>query len=119
LQGYLGKKLHIRKRSTLPNMGDGAFIELEKLYNLDQPNAAFHGDPKQRAKEALIHLDALLKELENGGGSLNSSSSSNSSSNEHEKDPNPWSQVEDPSSGSKYWYNSVTGASQWEDPNEI
>ena len=28
-------------------------------------------------------------------------------------------QVEDPSSGSKYWYNSVTGASQWEDPNEI
>ena len=33
-----------------------------------------------------------------------------------EDNASPWSQVEDPDSGAKYWYNSVTGASQWEQP---
>ena len=117
------KKLRIRKKSTIPDIGEGAFIELQKLYDLNQPNAAFHGDPKQRAREAINCLDALLQELEQNGESSRAGSSSESVSvvseakeTKVEDNASPWSQVEDPDSGAKYWYNSVTGASQWEQP---
>jgi hypothetical protein len=129
-QGYLEKKLRIRKKSTIPDIGEGAFIELQKLYDLNQPNAAFHGDPKQRAREAINCLDALLQELEQNGDNSSSTGSSSSSSESvrvsvvseakeikaEEADASAWSQVDDPDSGAKYWYNSVTGASQWEQP---
>ena len=97
-------------------MGEGAFIELEKLYNLDEPTTVFRGDPKSRAKEALTCLEALLKELDTNSSAKEETNADSSSKKEAAPATKVWSQVEDPSSGGQYWYNSVTGASQWEDP---
>ena len=98
-QGYLEKKLHVRKRSVIPALGDGNFIELEKLYDLDTPSEAFHSNPKQHSASALACINKLLVALEK----------------EH-AGAKYWIEQQDPNSGVAYWYNTASGASQWQKP---
>ena len=114
-QGYLEKKLHVRKKSIVPDMGEGAFIELQKLYDLDSPDQAFRGNPKQRAKEAVNFLDSLLKKLVSGDNVDGAEMAAVDTILIPASVPE-WTEMLDADSGAPYWYNTISGASQWENP---
>ena len=105
----------MRKKSIVPDMGEGAFIELQKLYDLDSPDQAFRGNPKQRAKEAVNFLDSLLKKLVSGDNVDGAEMAAVDTILIPASVPE-WTEMLDADSGAPYWYNTISGASQWENP---
>ena len=100
-QGYLAKKLRVRKRSVIAALMDGgAFIEMDKL---GEGREAFHSENNnKKMRETLESLDKLVVLLEGTEKGI--------------VEQSPWTKKVDPNSGSPYWYNETSGVSQWQKP---
>jgi hypothetical protein len=122
--GYLDKRLHVRKRSTIKGMNGGAFVELEKLYDEAHGERPFEQDSRTTISNSIEMLDKLIQAMR-GGHNAEAVVAMEKTSyrpdvlqqpEEKEKNTSGWIQMSDPDSGDIYYYNTVSGQSSWETP---
>ena len=122
--GYLDKRLHVRKRSTIKGMNGGAFVELEKLYDEAHGERPFEQDSRTTISNSIEMLDKLIQAMR-GGHNAEAVVAMEKTSyrpdvlqqpEENEKNTSGWIQMSDPDSGDIYYYNTDSGQSSWETP---
>jgi hypothetical protein len=132
---YNGEAFAIEDMSTIIKMGNG---EIKKMYNdlhlckekkqmflgkyldCDESRIAEFFKNNQEIKP-INNLDDLVKilkgEVNTGNQTKTVPTTPQDSPRPEEQTPKGWVKYIDESQNREYWYNSVTGASQWENPN--